>query len=139
MCYGPPADQSTILVIDDDADVRGALAALLEVEGYRVLGAPDGEAGLVAYREAMPDVVITDIVMPRKTGLEVIAGIKLVDPAAGIIAISGGSRNGNKCSLEDATKLGASAALAKPFHPDELLGAVRALLPRGPRPGLRTS
>ena len=135
MYYGPPPAQPTVLVIDDDPDVRGALALVLELEGYRVLAAEDGEEGLRAYREGMPDVVITDIVMPRMTGLEVIAGIKRVDPAAGIIAISGGSRIGNDCSLETATELGASAAFAKPFHADTLLRAVQALLSaRSPAP-----
>src|SRR5689334_17772053 len=79
-----------ILVIDDDEGVREALRRQLERVGYRVRLATDGADGLANMRERAPDVVITDIIMPRLNGVEVIAAIRREFPSVRIIAISGG-------------------------------------------------
>ncbi|MGH7123979.1 MAG: response regulator [Stellaceae bacterium] len=123
-----PAAQPTILVVDDDDAVIGTLNFLLEDEGYRIVVARNGTEGRAAYAEIRPDLVITDIIMPNETGIALTASIRRADPAAKIIAMSGSGRIGNSNFLEMAKELGANATIAKPFDPEELLGAVRALL-----------
>ena len=123
------AARPTVLVIDDDEGVVATLEWLLESEGYQVAIARDGTEGLVAYGKTVPDLVITDIIMPNETGIAVITSIKRINPAAKIIAISGGGRIGNMNFLEVAKEIGASTIITKPFDADELLGAVRSLLP----------
>ena len=123
------AARPTILVIDDDEGVSAALDALLQSEGYQVAIAKDGREGLAAYASILPDLVITDMVMPKVTGIAVITGIMRITPAAKIIAMSGGGRMGNMNFLEVAKEIGASATISKPFNAEKLLGAVRSLLP----------
>ena len=118
-----------VLVIDDDDGVVATLEWLLQSEGYQVAGARDGTEGIAAYGKGLPDLVITDIIMPSETGIAVITGIKRINPAAKIIAISGGGRIGNMNFLEVAKEIGASTIVTKPFDAEELLGAVRSLLP----------
>ena len=84
----------SLLVIDDDGGVRNALQRVLERAGYSVRTAPGGEEGLQAMREHRPDVVITDIIMPRWDGVEVIKAIAKEFPGIRIIAISGGGNVG---------------------------------------------
>lgn len=127
-----------VLVIDDDQAVRYTLETVLTAAGYEVMPAENGLCGMRLYRQAKPDLVITDIVMPDQEGLETIMEIRKVDPDAKIIAISGGGRYGGGHFLELATALGASAALAKPFDLDLLLSTVEYWLAKatgdeGPR------
>lgn len=114
----------TILVIDDDPLVRRTIERILQKRGYGVQLAADGRQGLRAYRFAPPDLVITDIVMAAKDGLETIRMLRTWSPAAKIIAISGGNRASRGDLLAAAMALGASAAIAKPFAPEELLAKV---------------
>jgi signal transduction histidine kinase/DNA-binding response OmpR family regulator len=110
-----------VLIVDDEAPVRALLAEILMKAGYEVLQASDGEEVEEAVRERAPGIVITDLVMPRKEGIETIAEIRRLAPEAKIIAISGafGGR-----LLNIATHLGANAALAKPIAADVLLRTV---------------
>ena len=80
------------------------------------------------YREQRPDLVLTDIFMPEKEGLETISELGLLDPAVRVIAISGGGNMGILNPLPMAAKLGAVRTLAKPFGRRELLEAVAAAL-----------
>lgn len=114
----------TILVIDDDPLVRRTIERILQKRGYGVHLAADGRQGLRAYRCLRPDLVITDIVMPVKDGLDTIRRLRSWSPAARIIAISGGNRASRGDLLAGAMALGASAAIAKPFGPEELLAKV---------------
>ncbi len=125
-----PADAAppTILVVDDDDMVVGTLTLLLEDEGYRVAVATDGVQGRAAYAEIGPDLVITDMIMPRESGMALCAGIRQADPSAKIIAISGSGHIRHVDFLEMAQTLGADTVIAKPFDPEEVLGAVRSLL-----------
>ena len=79
----------TILVVDDDEPTRAAVFAMLEPLGYRILEATDGEAGLKLYRQEQVDLVVMDILMPGKEGIETIRELKEEFPEAKIIAISG--------------------------------------------------
>jgi CheY-like chemotaxis protein len=117
-----------ILVIDDDSLVRDTLVRVLERKGYQVLVASDGLRGLHAFRREQPDLVITDIIMPEKEGLETIREIRGECPDAKIIAISGGARIGNMDFLDVAGKLGASEIIPKPFDPTELVTVVSRCL-----------
>ena len=67
---------STLLVVDDDQTILETLQALLELEGYRVLTAADGEQGLRVAREQRPDLIVSDMMMPRMDGLEMIARLR---------------------------------------------------------------
>ena len=81
-----------ILVIDDDPLVRRTMERLLQKSGYEVRLAVDGIEGLRAFRTQRPDLVITDIIMPQKEGLDTIRLLRTWSPDVKIIAISGGSR-----------------------------------------------
>lgn len=121
-----------VLVIDDASLVRELVKAALEKGGYAVTEAADGIDGVRLFREGRFDIVITDLILPRMDGLEVITGIKKEDPGAKIIAISSGGLSASgksvKYLLSVAERLGASGSLLKPFTGEQILGAVRDIL-----------
>ena len=117
-----------ILVIDDDALVRDTILRILERKGYSVVVAADGIRGLRLFHAEQPDLVITDIIMPEKEGLQTIREIRGEQPDVKIIAISGGARIGNMDFLRMAGELGASEIIPKPFDPAELLNLVSRTL-----------
>ena len=117
----------SVLVIDDDPVARETVRAILEDDGHRVTCAEDGRQGVKAFRDIQPDVVVTDIIMPDKEGLETIVELRAMWPKGPIIAISGGGRSGGPANyLELARSLGATAVLAKPFEPTELISCLRS-------------
>jgi CheY-like chemotaxis protein len=118
-----------ILVIEDDDSVRKLIRRILEGAGYTVLEAPDGVQGVQVYREQRPDLVLTDIFMPGKEGLETILELGLLDPEVRIIAVSGGGNMGILNPLPMAAKLGALRTLSKPFSGKELVDLVEEILP----------
>jgi CheY-like chemotaxis protein len=109
-----------ILVIEDDEHMRGSLAQTLERLGHRVTTAVDGRAGVESAGAAPPDLVITDLIMPEKEGLETIVELRQQHPLIRIIAMSGGGRLSNEDYLHLAKRFGAQHTLAKPFTRDEL-------------------
>ena len=117
-----------ILIIEDDAIMREALAEWLEGAGYGVRKAADGTAGLAAVKFAVPTLVVTDIHMPGTSGATVIAELKQRCPETPVIAISCLFNSGHGMDADAAIALGAARALAKPFKRGELLRAVAALL-----------
>jgi two-component system, chemotaxis family, chemotaxis protein CheY len=117
-----------ILVIDDNASVRKALTLMLESGGHRVTGAKDGTEGLHAFETTDPDLVIVDIIMPDKDGIEIIREMRRNKPAARIIAMTGGGRFPNLDFLKMARAFGAIDTLAKPIDPDDLVTRVEACL-----------
>jgi len=117
-----------ILVIDDDAAVRTAIRRVLESAGHTALEAPDGRAGLLALRNHGPELVITDILMPEKEGIETIREVRATAPTVKIIAASGDRMAGGPSVLDMALMLGAHRVIQKPFRRDELLGLVERLL-----------
>jgi DNA-binding response OmpR family regulator len=116
-----------ILVIDDEYFVRHTLARILRSDGNEVATAADGERGMAAFRDGVPDLVITDIIMPRREGIETIRAMRKERPDAKIIAITGDPGVGDYDVLSIARKLGADDVLRKPFDAAELLGRVRRL------------
>lgn len=118
----------TILVIEDDIPLLRSLGARVANEGADVVLAADGAAGLEAFTSRHVDLVITDIIMPEREGVETLMAIKRQRPQTPILAISGGGRLGGDEFLTLARRLGADATLAKPFRSDDLLTAIRSLI-----------
>ncbi len=118
-----------ILVIDDDENWRTVVREVLRLERHEVVEAVGGLQGIECCRQSLPDLVITDIVMPDQEGLETIEQLRAEFPTLPIIAMSGGGDYLRKeDNLELAEKLGACASVAKPLTREALLAAVdRAL------------
>jgi len=118
-----PMAPLSILVIDDDPDVRGFIANSLEEQGYRVREASDGREGLAAIERETPDLVVLDFIMPGLSGAEVAKKIRAKRPEQPILFVSGYSET-------EAVKRTAPGAplLAKPFRADALHKAVRGAL-----------
>ena len=118
-----------ILVIDDERDVRETLSQALALEGHDVSVAANGKEGLQRIQSERPDIVITDILMPEKEGIETMLEIRRNTPAVKVIAISGGGRMRNMTFLDMASRLGADAIMTKPLLLDELAATVAQFLP----------
>ena len=117
-----------VLVVDDDADMRDAVARILSDAGYVVEQAVDGGAAVEAQRARPADVLITDVFMPTRDGLETIQYFHARYPAVPIIAMTGGSPTGKiEEYLRVAKIAGAHATLRKPFPAQALLDSVSAL------------
>jgi CheY-like chemotaxis protein len=117
-----------ILLIDDDAPLRAMLRKTLEQAGYEVHEAADGAEGLAHYREEPSDLILTDLIMPEKEGLETILELRRINRGIKIIAMSGGNRMNPKTNLVIAEKFGALRTLAKPFSQRELLDTISEVL-----------
>lgn len=129
---------TSVLIIDDEEEVGHALRRVLERARYTVSTAGGGREGLALLDQHQPDLVITDIIMPKMHGIELIRTIRARHPATRIVAISGGGNFGplqyqpeaitTSAYLAAASEAGADAVLTKPFDKDELLEVVRRLL-----------
>jgi DNA-binding NtrC family response regulator len=127
-----------ILVIDDEQDLLTALSGTLRRAGFRVRTAASAQTGLDALEQEAADVLITDIIMPRKSGIDVIAEVRVLYPSTRVIAISGGGNFGpfdyqtdsiTTCAyLAASERQGAHAVLAKPFEAWEIIAAIRQVL-----------
>jgi DNA-binding response OmpR family regulator len=122
----------SVLLIDDDAELLRQMGAAFAMGGYQVRMAADGAIGLAALKAAPAQLVVTDIIMPVREGVETILAVKAVDPTIKVIAISGGYRVGPADFLTLARHVGADDVLAKPFRPSVLLAAANRLLAPGP-------
>lgn len=117
-----------ILLIDDDEAVRLVLRTSLELMGHEVEVAGNGREGLGKALAEKFDLVITDLIMPEKEGIETIQELRRRRPALKIIAMSGGGRGNAADYLPLAGLLGASRTLAKPFSHEDLARAVQEVL-----------
>ena len=115
-----------ILVVDDDPVAREIMTAALEAAGYDVREATNGADGIALARKCRPAVVVTDLMMPQKEGVEVIMELRQRDPEIAILAVSGVA--GNDIYLHVARELGANAVLQKPFTFDRLIAVVSELV-----------
>ena len=122
---------AAILLVDDDPSFRAVTVRALRAAGYAVEDAADGADGLRMFHAELPDLVITDILMPDRDGVELIGAIRRDAGAAKILAISGGGQIGPLSLLSLAAELGADAVLAKPFGSEELLRVVEGLVGPG--------
>lgn len=117
---------ASILIVDDEASIRSLLRRILEEDGHQIREATNGHDSLRLYRNAPTDVVITDILMPERDGLEVILALTQEFLDARVLAITGAT--GNRNYLDIATLFGARRVIQKPFTADEVRRAVRYTL-----------
>jgi DNA-binding NtrC family response regulator len=117
-----------ILVIDDDRQMRLMLEAMLKSAGYEVRVIEDGVLAQAAVREFKPDLVVTDLFMPEKEGLQTITELRREAPKLKLMAISGGTPLSSMDFLAVAKKMGAHKTLAKPFARQDMLTAVAELI-----------
>ena len=117
-----------ILLVDDEQSLLDALSRTLERAGYRVETALNGRLAMELLSAQATDLVITDLIMPEKEGIDLIMFLKSRQPNLPIIAISGGGRNAPENYLSIAKALGAKDTLAKPFLNSELLKVVENAL-----------
>ncbi|MDH3198698.1 MAG: response regulator [Candidatus Krumholzibacteria bacterium] len=125
-----------ILIIDDDAGVRDVMSRALARDGHEVATAADGNEGLSAARREPPDLVITDIFMPEREGLDTIMELRKLRPELPIMAISGGGHFATGDYLRVARDMGAAITLSKPINLRRLSEAVNTLLGEGGPPDI---
>ena len=116
-----------ILIIDDEPLIGSMLKKVFEREGFNVIVASNGKEGMKLYKEKPPDLVITDLIMPEKEGIEIIMELRKEDPNLPIIAMSGGGLNAPDSYLNIANILGANAIFSKPIKIEELLNIVKTM------------
>jgi len=114
-----------VLVIDDDDLMLSVMREILESAHYYVTTADNGDCGIELFRTEMPEVVITDLIMPRTDGVHVIEAIRRISPDVPIIAVSGTPRLE---TIDNAVRAEANRVIAKPFDQDEILDAIAELL-----------
>lgn len=118
-----------ILIIDDDDQIRKMLRLTLNAAGFDVVEAQDGKIAMkLFYQDLTVDLVITDLIMPEKEGIETIIELRRDFPNVPIIAISGGGRIDPNDYLLLAKKLGAQITLEKPFSRKDIINAVNELI-----------
>ncbi|MDG9702802.1 SpoIIE family protein phosphatase [Streptomyces sp. DH37] len=121
---GPGAARARVLIADDNADMREYLQRIL-APNYRVTAVADGRAALEAVRADAPDLVVSDVMMPRMDGLELVAALRADSRTAGVPVLLLSARAGQEASIEG-LESGADDYLVKPFSAAELLARVRA-------------
>lgn len=121
---------AAILVVDDEEPIRFALRQILEAAGHSVEEAENGKKALAAAARRNFDLVITDILMPDKDGIEAIMELKRERPRLPVIAISGGGQVGARTYLEMADAFQADRTMPKPIRARDVLAAVEKLLAR---------
>ena len=126
------ATTKTILVIDDDSDILSALRTVLEKNGYRVLTALDGNAGLALAEREQPNLIVVDMMMPKKSGFLVLEKLKSrqeASPRIIMITANEGSRHRAYAEM-----LGVDDYIRKPFAMERLLESVETLCPLDEEP-----
>jgi DNA-binding response OmpR family regulator len=121
-------DSPAVLVIDDDPELLRSLVALLEAHRISIVPARDGAEGLNLFRRISPAVVLMDVVIPTRDGIGTIMQMRREQPEVKIIATSGNGHTGPIGVLDIAMKLGADAALRKPFSALELMAMICGML-----------
>jgi DNA-binding response OmpR family regulator len=114
-----PGSGLTALVIDDESSVRTLVRATLELDGWRVLEAPDGDTGLLAAEAEEPNAIVLDVMMPGKDGFAVLAELRQrpIGRTAAVVMLTARAQ---PADIYRGTRMGADLYLTKPFEPDEL-------------------
>ncbi|MFO7933693.1 MAG: response regulator [Bacteroidales bacterium] len=120
-----------ILIIDDEPHILMMLKKMMEKAGYDIDLASNGHEGMKLFQKSPSDLVITDIIMPEKEGLETIREMKRIQPELKIIAMSGGGKISAENYLETASIFGANRVIQKPFTQKEMVTAVNELMAAG--------
>jgi len=116
-----------VLVVDDDDVIRQLITVNLELEGFEVIPAVDGQDALDKVKDARPDVVTLDVMMPRVDGWEAAARLR-EDPETAHIKVILLSARAQESDIQRGERIGVDAYLTKPFDPDELIDVVRRLV-----------
>jgi DNA-binding response OmpR family regulator len=131
---------SRVLIADDDPDIRDLVMFKLQRSGHEVIAAADGDEALSEVRAVLPDLVLLDIMMPRRTGIEVCRELR-DDPATARLPVILLTAKAQEADIERGFKAGANDYIVKPFSPRELLMRVNQALgertdgaPGGPTP-----
>jgi DNA-binding response OmpR family regulator len=119
---------NTVLIVDDDKSVLKIISVLLKKEGFNIIEETNGKDGVDPYNTKSPDIVVIDIIMPKKDGLCAIRDSKAINKQAKVIAISGGLVMTPEVYLNEAEEIGADWVLPKPIERLELIGAIWNLL-----------
>lgn len=119
---------TSVLVIDDELLVRKTLRLTLEAEGFSVFEAEDGEVGVAQFAAKQPEIVLVDIVMPKKDGIETILELRKSPSKALIVAMSGGGRVSPVSLLTTAQRIGADEIVEKPFRGDDVVKLIKGRL-----------
>lgn len=119
---------ATVLLVEDDDLVRDMLAQVLQRAMHQVIMASDGDEATEVLKHEQPDIMVTDIIMPKKSGITLISEVKNKHPTMEIIAISGGGRLDPTGYLDLSESLGASVSFEKPIDKTALLMAIDLLL-----------
>ena len=127
----------TILVVDDEANIRELCSLYLEREGFGVITAEDGEAAVAVAREESPDLIVLDLMLPRKSGYEVTRELRADAGSICDVPILMLTARSEDVDRIVGLELGADDYLGKPFHPRELTARVKAILRRASAPGGR--
>lgn len=127
---------AVILVVDDEALLRRTLKAALTKAGHEVHEAEDGNKAMQVFKAVNPDLVLIDIIMPDREGVETIGELRRSNAEVPIIAMSGGGSVGGTLFLDLATQLGATRTVNKPIRNADLLTLVNDCLYQGSGPAL---
>ncbi|MBR5414667.1 MAG: response regulator [Thermoguttaceae bacterium] len=126
MSESPEDKNTTILIVDDDPEISESMRLTLEANGYRVLAARDGNAGLVLAERENPDLIVLDMMMPKRSGFLVIEALRQTESfTTRIVMITANDGSRHK---DYALKLGVDAYIRKPFPMDLLLTTIRQVL-----------
>lgn len=120
----------TVLIIEDNADIRENACEMLELEGYKTLSAPDGKAGIASARQHKPDIILCDIMMPEADGYEVYDTLK-TDAATAHIPFIFLTASVQKKDIETGLGMGADGYIKKPFEAEEFFDTIARCLATG--------
>lgn len=125
--------KATILLVEDEELLRAGVQEVLEIQGYKVITAPDGEQALACLAAQTVDLIITDLVMPKMDGVDFVKQLRKIKPDLPVIVVSGSTRNiMQRYGIDSIQVPGANASLPKPFKSVDLIEQVRQLLASRP-------
>jgi CheY-like chemotaxis protein len=120
---------ATILLVEDEELLRAGVQEMLEIQGYKVITAPDGQQALACLAAEAIDLIITDLVMPQMNGIDFVQQLRTQHPDVPVIVVSGSTRNiMQRYGIDTIQVPGANASLPKPFKGTDLMAQVAQLL-----------
>ena len=128
-----PHTKATILLVEDEELLRAGVQEVLEIQGYTVITAPEGEQALACLGAQTIDLIITDLVMPKMDGVDFVKQLRKIKPDLPVIVVSGSTRNiMQRYGIDSIQVPGANASMPKPFKSVDLIEQVRQLLASRP-------